>query len=139
MLFRSIFAPVAASLACGSAKPEEVGPVLPDPVQLAGLDPRQLQPGMWRGLVLSTDSFGNVITNFPSKHFGRISTSSFILQANRNKIHLFYPTFSHAQAGVLFAYHGSSGFVEIGMNQQSAAQALEVSPGHSITLSINLS
>ena len=127
---RDVFSPVAASLAGGKAKPEDVGPVLARPEQFRDLSPREVHPGVWEGIVLSTDHFGNLITNFLSSTSGK----TFILDVNRHKVNKFHKTFGEAPPGVLFVYHGSSGYLEIGMNQQSAAEALGVSPGDRVTL-----
>ncbi|HZS56714.1 MAG TPA: SAM-dependent chlorinase/fluorinase [Bryobacteraceae bacterium] len=127
---RDVFSPVAAFLASGKAKPEDVGPVLDHPERFRDISPRQVQPGVWEGVVLSADRFGNLITNFLSSTSG----TTFILDVNRHKVNRFHKTFGEASTGILFAYHGSSGFVEVGMNQQSAADALGVSPGDRITM-----
>ncbi|SRR5579884_1518506 len=127
---RDIFSPVAAFLASGKAKAEDVGPILQHPQRFRDLTPRQVQPGVWEGIVLSIDHFGNLITNFLSN----TSSSNFILDVNRHRINKFYNTFGAAPPGVPFVYHGSSGYLEIGINQQSAAQALSVSPGDRITM-----
>lgn len=130
---RDIFSPVAASIAARKAQPEDVGPVLASPELLAEIYPRQLQAGAWHGIVLSIDHFGNVITNLPSKG----STKTFTLQVKGLSINRLYRTFAEAPPNVPFAYHGSSGYIEIGINQQSAARELQVHPGDWVTLLYN--
>ncbi len=66
---RDIFAPVAASVACGRARPEEVGPILTAVERLPNVEPVQQANGDWVGTVLSVDHFGNVITNFRASRF----------------------------------------------------------------------
>jgi S-adenosyl-L-methionine hydrolase (adenosine-forming) len=127
---RDIFAPVAASLAAGEAKPEQVGPVLTRYEQVADLQAKEAEPGVWQGIVLSIDRFGNVITNFPSNS----SSTAFTLNVKDREVNTFHRTFGEAPAGQLFAFHGSSGYIEIGLNQQSAARALKLSLGDPITL-----
>lgn len=126
---RDIFAPVAASLAAGVAKPEQVGPVLTKYEQMPDLEAQEAEPGIWHGSVLSIDRFGNVITNFPSN----TSSTTFALAVNGHHINAFHKTFGDAPVGELFAYHGSSGYIEIGMNLQSAARTLNVSLGDPVT------
>jgi len=125
---RDIFAPVAASLAAGLAKPEQVGPVLTRYEPMSDLHAREVEPGVWHGRILSIDHFGNVITNFPSD----TSSTTFTLDVAGRGIHAFHKTFADAPPGELFAYHGSSGYIEIGMNQQSAATSLKVSVGDAV-------
>lgn len=127
---RDIFSPVAAFLARGKAKPEDVGPVLDIPNRFRDITARQVKQGVWEGVVLSTDRFGNVITNF----LANTSSKTFIVDVNSHQINHFHKTFGEAPPGVPFVYHGSSGFLEIGINQLSAAKALGVSPGERITL-----
>lgn len=122
---RDIFAPVAASLAAGLAKPEQVGPVLTKYEKMPDLEAKEAEPGVWQGSVLSIDRFGNVITNFPSN----TSSTTFALTVSGRHVNAFHKTFGDAPAGELFAYHGSSGYIEIGMNLQSAASNLKVSIG----------
>lgn len=132
---RDIFAPVAAALASGAAKPEDTGPIVTSIQMLAGLELRELEAGVWEGKVLSIDHFGNVITNFRSAEMGRIATAPFAIEAGTQSIKTFCKTFGEAMPGVCFAYFGSSGYVELGMNQQSAAKLLGVSPGDAVRVS----
>lgn len=127
---RDLFAPVAASLAAKLASAEQVGPVLYKYESLPDLHPRQVENGIWNGSVLNIDHFGNVITSFLSN----TSSTSFTLEANGQQINAIHRTFGEAPPGQLFAYHGSSGYIEIGINQQSAAVALKVSTGDQVTL-----
>jgi S-adenosyl-L-methionine hydrolase (adenosine-forming) len=128
---RDIFAPVAASLAACSAAFEEVGPICESPIMLANLKPHLVSPGVWSGLVLSIDHFGNVITNF--KPLRKLS-HRYEVRTGHNTVTRFHQTFGEAAAGVCFAYAGSSGYLELGMNQESAANYLKIGPGDAITL-----
>jgi S-adenosylmethionine hydrolase len=126
---RDIFAPVAAALARGSASPEEVGPLLERMELLPDFSPQQIEPRSWRGRVLSVDHFGNVISNFSVDAFSDLIKESFLIEVNGNRVTHFQPTFGSALAGECFAYLGSSGFIELGINQRSAAAFLGVVPG----------
>lgn len=131
---RDLFAPAAASIAAGEVSSANVGAILDNAQLLPHLVPQNIDSKYWSGLVLHIDQFGNVITNFHSSQF-RLTTT-FIIRYKSQEINQFYESFSFAPAGTLFAYRGSSGYVEIGINQQSAADALCIRPGDSITLSI---
>lgn len=135
---RDIFAPVAGALANGSAVPETVGPILERMERLPGLDPEQLEADSWRGMVLNVDHFGNVITNFLSGAFPRIAEQPFTLEAGSRKVTSFGSTFGGAPQDLCFAYFGSSGYVELGMNQRSAAAYLGVRPGETVRLSVTI-
>jgi S-adenosylmethionine hydrolase len=125
---RDIFAPVAAALAAGIARPEDVGPLLENIQRLPDLQPVELEPSVWRGKILSVDRFGNMITNFGPP------AGSFSLRIGERQIDEFRQSFGEAAQGLVFAYTGSSGYLEVGMNRENAAQTLRAVAGDSITL-----
>lgn len=110
---RDVFVAVAAAVAAGTAV-NEVGPVLQDPVRL---DPSP-------GRVLSVDHFGNVITNLPARLLPQLVAVEGVASRFR--------TFAEAPQGELFLYAGSSGYVEIGINQGRAADRIQLRPGDRI-------
>lgn len=131
---RDVFAPVAARLAAGAALPGAFGPRI-DRLQAGpALHERQTNRG-WHGVVLSIDRFGNVITSFGAKVHAAIAEIPFRIQAGSDSVDRFYPTFGAAAAGVPFAYFGSSGFVEIGVNRGNASSALNIKIGDDLLLS----
>jgi S-adenosylmethionine hydrolase len=125
---RDIFAPVAAALAGGITRPVDVGPILDSIQQLPGLNPVEGRRGLWHGRILSVDRFGNVITNF------RAPTGRFSLAIGQRVITELRQSFGGAAPDLLFAYVGSSGYLEVAMNQGNAAQILETSAGDTIVL-----
>lgn len=131
---RDVFAPAAAALASGMVQTVQVGPVLNQMEILDGIEARNNGPQQWTGAVLSIDHFGNVITNFKSSDFAGLSSGSFELRTSNRIVNALRQTFGGAPAGSCFAYAGSSGYIEIGMNQRSAAQFLSVSPGDALLL-----
>lgn len=131
---RDIFSPVAAALASGSATPADVGPLVSQIAMLDGLQVSRAGSGAWQGKVLSIDRFGNIITNFKIREFSRISTTRFAIKAKEHSVELFCSTFSEAPRGVCFAFFGSSGFIELGVNQQCAAALLGLAPGDPLQL-----
>jgi len=130
---RDIFAPVAAHLAAGVSF-EQFGPAISDPVILASMRPVQVAPGEWTGIVLKVDHFGNVITCFPWRDFRNIATESFELVLGRTAIRQYHANFSSSQSGQLFVVNGSSGFLEISLNQEDAARFLQIGPGDPMVL-----
>jgi S-adenosylmethionine hydrolase len=125
---RDIFAPVAAALAGGITRPADVGPILDSIQQLPGLHPVEGGRSLWHGRILSIDRFGNVITNF------RPPTGRFSLTIGQRVITELRQSFGGAAPDLLFAYVGSSGYLEVAMNQRNAAQILETSAGDTIVL-----
>lgn len=131
---RDIFAPVAAALASGAIQAENVGPVIPQIELLPDLHPRQEKPGQWQGKLLSIDRFGNAITNFMAPAFSSIASCRFSLRLGKRRITRFQNTFGEAPSGLCFAYFGSSGYIELGVKQQSAAALLKAAPGDLVRL-----
>jgi S-adenosylmethionine hydrolase len=69
-----------------------------------------------------------VITNF------RRPAGAFSLRIGPHHIRDFRETFGDAPSELLFAYQGSSGYLELARNRRSAAQSLSASPGDAVTL-----
>ncbi|HMJ61090.1 MAG TPA: SAM-dependent chlorinase/fluorinase [Bryobacteraceae bacterium] len=125
---RDIFAPVAAALASGIARPKDVGPLLENIQRLPGLQPVEPERGLWRGRVLSVDRFGNVITNFTPP------AGSFSLTVGQHVITELRQSFGAAAPDLVFAYVGSSGYLEVAINQGNAAQTVKAAAGDIISL-----
>lgn len=125
---RDIFAPVAANLARGTPI-DSVGPRVLDFVQKPFPTPRP-QGDKLVGTILRVDKFGNIITNFSRQQLGPDSS----LRVAGLSINRFCATFSEADPGEFFAFEGSTGFIEIALNQGSAADKLKVGRGAEIEL-----
>jgi len=133
---RDIFAPVAAHLANGLA-PGRLGKRVIDFADGGFARPTRTGPSRWSGTILKIDRFGNVITNLDWDTFGEIAGStSFLLKIGRRTISRFYATYAEAPAGQLFALKGSSGYVEVSLNQSSAAVFLKALPGAAIEIQV---
>ena len=131
---RDLFAPAAAQLAAELIDWADLGPPVLDVIRLPNLKAVQSRGGQWVGTILSVDRFGNVITNLPS----RIGLSpGFAVTVAGHEIRQFRRTFGEAAPDELFVYAGSSGYYEIGINQQSAAERLGVVPGHPVLLAVS--
>jgi len=132
---RDIFSPVAAHLASGVA-PEEMGPLLDDYIQEDYQTPRPNGPKSWLGRVLKVDRFGNLVTNFSRHRFGGIATDNFSLAIGLTEIRLASSTYDGSLPGELFVIGGSSGYLEVSLNQGSAAQRIGCQPGSPAELTI---
>ena len=132
---RDLFAPAAAALAGKRLRPEDVGPELDGIVQVTDMWPKRIRPDWWHGKILSIDRFGNVITNFKAATVPDIKRQAFRLEiGNHQMISRYHDTYGEAPAGQFFVYAGSSGYLEVGINQDSAARQLRVLIGQSISL-----
>ena len=135
---RDLFAPVAATLAVGKLRPEDAGAQTRDYVLLPGWNPKQVAPDCCQGFVLSVDHFWNIITSFKTNQFKNALTKAFAFSIHEQVITDLQTTFAHAARGHCFAYFGSSGYLELGINQGHAARSLGVSIGDPIRLQIGV-
>jgi len=126
---RDIFAPVAASLSCGTP-PELFGPLVDDWIRLDWPSPRSTGRGRLRGTVLHVDRFGNLITNISLTDLPW-ATPVEISIGNR-KIERVCESYAEAEDGELFAILGSAGLLEISIKQGSAARLLGVGSRHEL-------
>jgi S-adenosyl-L-methionine hydrolase (adenosine-forming) len=132
---RDVFAPAAAHLSKGIA-PAKFGKTIQDPVRNASLKPTRLSRDTWSGVVLKTDRFGNLITNFHIDEFPDLAGRPIELRAGRERISKLAATYAETMVGELFAIIGSSGYVEVVVNQGSAAKTLAVGAGSRVELRI---
>ncbi len=148
---RDIFSPAAAYLASG-VPIDALGPPasklvsLPDPVL-------EMAPGRMQGEVLHIDHFGNVITSIGAfswmtdrlvltPRFGAgalaepvvVNPATCLVHFKDTPIGRIHPTYGAVNPGTMIALVGSSGHLEIGINQGSAAEKLGAAIGDPITL-----
>ena len=120
---RDLFAPVAARLAAGLPF-GDVGPRVTEAVRLP---PVAVADG--NGSVLHVDRFGNIVTSFRPDDLGDGTG----LAVGGTVVSLRADSYADAPQGELFLILGSSGYVEISMNQGSASASLQARAGASVT------
>ena len=96
--------------------------------------PQQSSKRLWTGTVLKVDHFGNLITNFHLDDFPTLPTRPFEFQVGTRHIDQLALTF--ADILDLAAVVGSSGYVEIAANQNSAAKLLGCGVGAPVELNL---
>ncbi len=132
---RDIFAPVAAHLAKGT-RPSAFGPLIDDYLRPAVDRPVRTDKRSWTGAVLKVDRFGNLITNLNVDEFPTVRERPFVLIAGVHPVEKLLPTFSDGPLGEAFVVIGSSGFLEVAVNQGSASAKLGCRAGTPVELSI---
>ncbi|MFB3777086.1 MAG: S-adenosyl-l-methionine hydroxide adenosyltransferase family protein [Bryobacteraceae bacterium] len=130
---RDIFAPVAGHLARGVA-PSRFGRLISDCVRGEFAEPAASGSSGWEGCVLKVDRFGNLITNFPSARHEGLRTGEFEMRAGRRRITKHVSSYSEGRRGELFVIGGSSGLLEIAVNQGSAARLAGLAAGSLVQL-----
>jgi len=112
---RDIFAPVAARLATGTPI-ESLGPTVTDLVTLSS----SRNP-----TVLRVDKFGNLQTSLRHDQLG----VGFVIRVGGIEVRRVVSSYSEAIPGELFAIEGSAGLIELCLNQDSAANRLNLRRG----------
>ena len=105
-------------------------------VQPAPLKKQREGKNAGQGSVLKVDHFGNMITNFHLREFGELRTHAFEILAGPQIIRRLALTYAESGIGELVAIEGSSGFLEISANQESAAAKLGCGAGAPVELEI---
>jgi len=131
---RDIFAPVAAWLT-KNWQGSSFGDEITDFKRFALPRPKDAD-GVVRGVILRADSFGNLVTNLRQEDLpeGVLNGGGINLQIGTQAVSKFVETFAQGNGTEPFAYLGSSGFVEIGVNKGSAARALGLNRGTAVVL-----
>lgn len=131
---RDVFAPVAAWLSKGW-QTQSMGEEITDYKKFAMPKPKAAEGGA-KGVVMRVDSFGNLITNFRHEDLpeSAMSDGSVNFQVGTHAVKRLVDTFARGNNGEAFAYVGSSGYIEIGVNKASAAKTLAVGRGTPVVL-----
>jgi S-adenosylmethionine hydrolase len=131
---RDVFAPVAAHLAKGHA-PSEMGLEINNYLVPEFAKPAVKAEGV-NGEVLHIDDFGNVITNVSAKHLSEIGVKEgdhLSIKLNKKSARLKYcSAYGKVKVNELLTLIGGHGFLEVAMNQGSAAKKLNAKEGTSI-------
>src|SRR6185437_3726181 len=130
---RDIFAPCAAHLARG-VPPSRFGRLIHDYVRLGLATPQQVARRNWSGTVLKIDRFGNLITNLHIEDFPWVASQPFELDVGLEKVRRFAHSFADGSPGEPFVLVGSSGYLEVVVNQESAAAILGCGTGAPVEL-----
>lgn len=131
---RDVFAPAAARLAAG-APPAEAGPLRDAMVEIGAAQLRQ-RGGVVEGEVVYVDGFGNLLTSVPADLIPDGAAVEIDGLEGR-----FEPvlarTFSDVETGVLVAYIGSGGHLEIARRDGSAAARIGAERGTKVRVKLS--
>jgi S-adenosylmethionine hydrolase len=125
---RDIFAPVAAHAASGGAL-GKLGPVIDNYLRLTPVRPNRTARRGWTGAILHVDHFGNIVTNIPIAEFPHVENQPFEVTIGFRTVEKLAHSYAEMPPGELFAIVGSSGYLEISANQESAAKLLGCETG----------
>ncbi len=128
---RDIFAPVSAYLSLG-VEINQFGKPLEKIVKLA-IPKVQFKKNKTMGEIIQVDNFGNLITNIRPEN---LKKSIKTIKVKDRKIMKIRKTFSEVGEGEIIAYWGSAGFLEIGVNQGSAAEKSKAKIGEKVEIEL---
>ena len=135
---RDIFAPVAAHLSMG-ADPFEMGPVISDPVKLQLPAPHQ-EGGTLYGQIVNVDHFGNLITNIHRKEIEKFTGGNTpVIRLEDLLIEGMRGIYAECGKGEILSLFGSSGYLEIAVNQGRASDLLGLDEAKIIGLGVEVS
>ncbi len=127
---RDLFAPSAAYLARGLHL-SRLGSSVPDPVRISRTSPSEGSAGKWVGQVISTDRFGNLVTNLPGDRLEGVET----VEVGDRRIPV-RGTYGEVEPGELLALVNSDQRVEVAARDDSAARILDAAVGTPVRLGI---
>jgi S-adenosylmethionine hydrolase len=131
---RDIFAAAAAHLA-NEVSIKEFGPEICDVIQPTFTKVTQNEDRCI-GEILYVDDFGNIITNISKKGIEQIKKETLKVELPNTKLQLkFVKTYAEAKPQEPVALIGSHNYVEIALNQGSAATKFQIKAGDKISLS----
>ena len=126
---RDIFAPAAAYLDRG-AKPRDFGAEIKNPMTPT-FSAVEISAGALTSEVLYVDDFGNIVTNIKEKN--TINAESLTLKLPQLSVKAkFCRVYGEAEPSETVVLVGSHGFVEVAVNQGSAAERFHVRVGDRI-------
>src|SRR5262249_31337946 len=117
---RDIFAPSAAHLASGVLA-AKFGPRIDNHLRLTFERPTRTARRGWTGSILHVDHFGNIVTNIPASGFPQIEEEPFEIAIGFRTVGKLAHNYAQMPPGELFVIVGSSGYLEVSANQESAA------------------
>ncbi|MFQ6085189.1 MAG: S-adenosyl-l-methionine hydroxide adenosyltransferase family protein [Candidatus Bathyarchaeia archaeon] len=134
---RDVMAPVAANIAKG-AELDELGPRIDD-ILTPGFSAPEVGRDEIVGEVLHVDDFGNIITNIEGSTIKRTTKvgGELAMDLGRRALRLkLCRTYADSPDRTFLALIGSSGLLEIAMNQGNAAETLSINRGDSVRVHV---
>lgn len=119
---RDIFAPVAAYLSTGIS-PYLIGTKIDNITYINNINPLIDNKNTITGTIIYTDRFGNLITNLKENFFHEHGIKNINIKGNI--INGLSNSYSEKRPGELLAIKGSSGYIEIAVNQGHAGKLLQ--------------
>ena len=127
---RDVFAPVAAELAAGRTTPVAIGRASSDWVP-GWLDDPDVSPGRVAGIVVSIDTFGNLISNIDERLLAGLDEPVVHIAGRDLAVR---ETYGQVGPGEFLALVNSFGVLEVARAEGNAAESLGVERGAPVTV-----
>lgn len=127
---RDVFAPLAAELAAGRLRPDELGPLVPELIP-GWIEEPVVTAGQVTGSIVTIDHFGNLISNIGVTHLGGISQP--VVRVGGRELAL-RRTYGDVRPGEYLALINSFGMVEVARAERSAAEGLGLDRGAPVSV-----
>jgi S-adenosyl-L-methionine hydrolase (adenosine-forming) len=132
---RDLFAPVAGHLSRGES-PQEMGRRVFDCRKVEWPQPR-MEKKKLIGQILWADPFGNLITNISRDRQGPwLVRHTWLIRGKNWKIKRLSRTYGEGEAGRPLALFGSSGLLELSINQGRALDVVKKKPGDPLIIEL---
>jgi hypothetical protein len=130
---RDLFAPVAGHLSLG-VPPAKIGLPIFDYKRVEWPQPK-IENKRWVGQILWADPFGNLITNLNRHaHSHWLAEDLWVIRGQGWKIENLSKTYGDVEPGRPLALFGSSGWLELAVNQNRAQEVLKLKPGDPLVI-----
>ena len=132
---RDIFAPIASELAAGRVSVDEIANRTSDWTP-AWLDNPDVQPGKVSGVIVTVDTFGNLISNIDAGLVENFTTPTARIAGHQIGM---LQTYGRAQPGSYLALVNSFGVIEVAKAEGNAAEGLGSDRGAPIVITDGVS
>lgn len=133
---RDVFAACAAWLSKG-VEVSKFGEEITDYVRFASPKPKPVNEKTFKGVVLKTDKFGNLITNFTAKDVPQLLTPdppSFRMSVGKAQVTKINTAYAQGAPGEVFGIFGSMGYLEISANRAAADRLAGAQKGNEVEI-----
>ena len=127
---RDLYAPIAAAIASGACRPEQLGELTTD-ITPSWVDEPEVSGGEIHGVVITIDNFGNLITNIDASLLAALARP--VVLAGGHEI-AFLSTYSDAKPGEYLALVNSFGVLELAQSELSASNNLSIGRGSPVVV-----
>ena len=133
---RDIFAACAGWLSKG-VEISKFGEEITDYIRFSAPKPKPVNEKSFKGVVLKTDKFGNLITNFTPKDIPQLFEGTpppFRIVVGKAEITKMKTAYAQATPGEVFGILGSMGYLEISANRAAASKIAGADKGSDVAI-----